>query len=156
MNQNDLIDQLLTRYLDGATSLEEERHLREYFAGDNIDPAHTGFRDMFRALDDISIPAGLESRISNTIDSLDRRRHSGRLILRRFAIRAGAIAACIAAVLTIAIPSATSTTDEDVLCGMTPEEVAAHTTMALQLMSRTINAGQGSAARAIESLQTSK
>ncbi|MDE5634684.1 MAG: hypothetical protein K2I52_00075 [Muribaculaceae bacterium] len=156
MKQNDLIDQLLSRYLDGATSLEEERHLREYFAGNDIDPAHTGFRDMFRALDDIAIPAGLESRISNTIDSLDRRRRSGRLILRRFAIRAGAIAACIAAVLTIAIPSATSTTDEDVLCGMTPEEVAAHTTMALQLMSRTINAGQGSAARAIESLQTSK
>lgn len=157
MKHNDNIETLLSHYFDGTSTLDEERALRSYFSGNKIDPAHAIYRDMFRSLDDIAIPGDLEDRINNTIDHLERRRRAGRLGLRRFVIRFSTIAACIAIVLAIALPHrSTSTGNEDILCGMTPEEVAAHTTMALQLMSRTINAGQNSATRALESLSQDK
>ncbi len=152
MKQNDRIDILISRYLDGTSTLDEERALREYFTGDSIDPAYAGYRDMFRAFDDIAIPDGLDKRLFNTIGRLDSQRRSDSFGIRRFMLRISAIAAGIAIVLSIAIPSASSPADEDVLCGMTPEEVASHTAMALQLMSRTISAGQNTATRTIESL----
>jgi len=41
------IEELLQRYFDGATSLDEERDLQRYFAGDDIPGALKAYRPMF-------------------------------------------------------------------------------------------------------------
>ena len=41
------IQELLQRYFDGATSLDEERELQRYFAGDDIPGSLTAYRPMF-------------------------------------------------------------------------------------------------------------
>jgi len=156
MKQDEDIDRLLASYLDGTSTLDDERALREYFAADAVDPRHEGFRDMFRAIDDMIMPAQLEERLNDTIDRLGNVRVCHKFGLRKFAIRMTAIAACVAVVMIIAISSDQSPGDDDVMCGMTTEEVAAHTTMALRLMSRTINAGSGYATRALEAIPREK
>jgi hypothetical protein len=67
------IDQILEKYWEGNTSLEEELILREYFKGDDIAESHLPFKDLFvffdhqasiqipiRAEDDLDIDALLE------------------------------------------------------------------------------------------------
>ncbi|MBK7335936.1 MAG: hypothetical protein IPJ00_07115 [Saprospirales bacterium] len=48
-NQN--IQQLLDKYFEGETSLEEEAALKNYFQGKTIDPAFQAFQPLFRYLD---------------------------------------------------------------------------------------------------------
>ncbi len=147
MNKTDYIRYLLDEYYNGTLSLSGERELRSYFAGDYIDPELEAERDMFLALGDIQVPDELEERLNETIYSLDRERKTRRIGLRRWIMRAGAVAATVAIVVTLVLPSG-KMTDEEIIGSMTREEVAAHTTRVLELMSRTINAGSESAGRA--------
>lgn len=41
------IDDLLDKYWDGETSLEDEKSLRQYFCSNDIDESHLAFRDLF-------------------------------------------------------------------------------------------------------------
>ena len=41
------IDSLLEKYWNAETNLEEEKVLRTYFAGDNVEERHESYRDMF-------------------------------------------------------------------------------------------------------------
>ena len=41
------IDDLLDKYWDGETSLEDEKSLRQYFCSNDIDESHFAFRDLF-------------------------------------------------------------------------------------------------------------
>lgn len=50
------IDALLEKYWDGQTSLEEERRLKRYFNGTEINEKHLPFRDLFVAQEDMDIP----------------------------------------------------------------------------------------------------
>lgn len=147
MKKTDYIRYLLDEYYNSTLSLSGEHELRNYFAGDYIDQELEKERDMFLALGDIQIPDELEERINETIDRLDKERKKCRISLYRWFIRAGAVAATVALVVTLALPSG-KMSDEEILGSMTPEEVAAHTTRVLELMSRTINAGSESAGRA--------
>jgi len=42
------IDELLNRYLEGETTLEEEVLLKDYFSRQDIDPKHLEWKEMFR------------------------------------------------------------------------------------------------------------
>ena len=41
------IDDLLDKYWDGETSLEDEKSLRQYFCSNDIDESHLAYRDLF-------------------------------------------------------------------------------------------------------------
>ncbi len=97
------IEQLLSAYYEGATTIEDEQTLIEYFTSETNVPSHLAVdRDIFIALNDVKIngidvPEGLEENISATIDSLDmRERMRQRRFNRRYIIG-------IAASLVIAI-----------------------------------------------------
>lgn len=73
MDSNQIKD-LLAKYYDGVTSLEEERMLQEYFAGEHEIPdglVSSGLPFMLykAAADDKPDPADLESRIAASIDN---------------------------------------------------------------------------------------
>lgn len=147
MKGTDNIHSLLERYYSGTTTQAEEQTLRRYFAADNVDPQLEADREMFRALDDIAVPATLEKRLDETIRQLSGERRRRRLSLKRWYVRLSTVAASVAVIIALALPSEHAA-DEDILCGMSPDEVAAQATRALEIMSRTINAGSESATRA--------
>jgi hypothetical protein len=41
------MDELLKKYWEGESSLEEEKFIRTYFMGDDIHPEHEQYRDLF-------------------------------------------------------------------------------------------------------------
>lgn len=147
MNKIDHIKDLLELYRLGMSTLSEEKELRDYFKSGNVDPSLKQDREVFIALDSIKVPTGLEGSLGDMISKLDRERVKTRLSLRRMITRVVAAAACIAAVVIVSIRSY-SVEEEDILCGMTPEEVVLHTTTALQLVSRTINTSSNTVSQA--------
>ena len=45
------MQELLEKYWEGGTSLEEERFIRSYFRSDNIDPEHVQYKPLFNFYD---------------------------------------------------------------------------------------------------------
>lgn len=45
------IDKLINTWLEGETSLEEERILRDYFCQDHVEPHHEVYKPMFRGFE---------------------------------------------------------------------------------------------------------
>jgi hypothetical protein len=46
------MEELLKKYWDGETTLEEEKFIRIYFRGENIKPEHDKYRDLFNFFDE--------------------------------------------------------------------------------------------------------
>lgn len=65
MNKKDL-DQLLSKFYNGETTLDEERELRQVLAGDDADAMLMQALDQMG--DEVEVPADLESSLSDKID----------------------------------------------------------------------------------------
>jgi len=46
------MDDLLKKYWEGETSIEEEKFIRTYFRGEEIDPAHEQYKSLFDFFDE--------------------------------------------------------------------------------------------------------
>ena len=67
------IKQLIARYYDGQTSEAEERRLHDYFSSPDVADELKEERDFFRQMrGDISVPDGLEDRLSRQVDMWDK------------------------------------------------------------------------------------
>jgi hypothetical protein len=83
--------ELLEKYFNGDTSLEEEKALREYFSGDEILPGYDTEREIFNGYSSASeaIPPAsedLESRILSSIDDYEKENHRKRFTRQYMAI----------------------------------------------------------------------
>lgn len=71
--KEEFLKELLDRYYDGQTSLEEEQMLKQYFSGNDLLPGYEADRDIFRVWNTQSVPSpapDLESRIVTAVDSM--------------------------------------------------------------------------------------
>lgn len=101
MNKNQ-IDQLLQKFYDGETSLEEEQLLRTALNDDGIDSL------LLKGLDEVRhetpvVPADLEQTLSDSIDRWQEEETREKVIPATWKRRAfwTAIAACVAAIVTL-------------------------------------------------------
>ncbi len=71
------IKQLLEKFYDGQTSLEEEVHLKEYFAGDSIPEELLEDKELFVSMGaadrEVSIPGDLNTKLIDTINAAERK-----------------------------------------------------------------------------------
>ena len=84
------IDELLHKYFEGQSSLEEENMLIRYFSQDDIAETHKPYAPMFRFL--------IEERQSLLSDSFEEERKAKRKAKQLF-FRVASIAACFIAVI---------------------------------------------------------
>ena len=133
------IDSLLERFYNGETTRDEELTLRRLLDSPECDERYLAEREMFQSLDTITIPDGLEQRINDTIDSLDRVERKRSLRLTRWVKRSLAVASSLA-VLCIVGSGLWQREQEDDLAGMSTEQVEQHTMKALDLIARAHNA----------------
>lgn len=69
------IEQLLESFYEGATSIEEERVLFDFFQGTDVPESMKDEQQLFLKLyrsEEIAVPFGLESKLENLIDELDK------------------------------------------------------------------------------------
>ncbi|MBN1790549.1 MAG: hypothetical protein JW830_08640 [Bacteroidales bacterium] len=102
------IRQLLVRYFEGATTLEEERTLRDYFTGDQpVEEDLIPFRDQFNLFDETLISQAesdaLQAKIMNRILSMeaDGEVKTSKMSLKRLMMAASVAAAIGLSVLLI-------------------------------------------------------
>lgn len=139
MKQSPQIDTLLERFYNGETSRNEELLLRQLLSDPAVAASHQADASMFDALDSFALPPNLKTQILYTIDSLDRNDRVKRLKLRRWFKRAMTSAASIAIVCGIGY-GVFSSNDDDILGGMSADEVGRHTELAISLLSRSYKA----------------
>ncbi len=140
---------MLAHYYDGTSTQEEEKYLRIYFKNtDRVAPELRTEGEIFRSLSDIptpQLPDGLESRLSDAIDSwaeAEAKAEVNRKRLRPIKLRAAiGIAAALAVVLALGIflPFRENTTPLHADTCATPEEAYAQTEKALQIFAGAIN-----------------
>lgn len=135
--ETEYIKSLLARYYDGSSALDEERILREYFAGTDTDPALETDRAVFAALAaPASAPAGLRAAVEKAVDTRAAKEVSKRL--RPHYGRIAAAAAVIVAAISAGVHFFGPQPDVQ---EMTPEEARQHTIMALSLLTNTVREG---------------
>ena len=101
--KEELLKELLEKYYNGDTSVEEELSLKEYFSGDEVHPGYEAEKEIFRlysASEEITAPDdGLEARIKLAIDHLEEHQSKQTPVIRRYTVMS------IAAALLILVAS---------------------------------------------------
>jgi hypothetical protein len=86
--KEELLKELLEKYYNGETSIEEELRLKEYFSGKDILAGYEAEKDIFRlysASDQIAAPDDeLEARIQLAIDHLEEPKMKRSAIIQRY------------------------------------------------------------------------
>ena len=147
------IQQLLDKYFEGETSLDEETRLKAYFQGKTIDPAFQAFQPLFRFLDSerqTALSPAFEEKLLSKIQS------EKQLRIRRIMIPLSRIAAVAVLLLGIFIlfpkkphPAEAVAINWEQYEPETDEEAIAEATAALKLLAAKLN---GSAKTASENL----
>lgn len=128
------IKELLDRYLEGDTTLQEERRLAEYFKTDEVDPEFESYRNWFRYVDS-------EKKITSDRSMLlpTRKRH------RTAWISAAAAVVVLMGIGTFAWNAQTKAVTADEFGTYNDPEIAMkETRKALELLSGKVNTGRES------------
>lgn len=64
------INELLEKYYEGKTTLEEENHLREYFSNTNLPAEHQYLKQMFQYFNEVKTSSNPEFNIRDELNSL--------------------------------------------------------------------------------------
>jgi len=152
-NQN--IRQLLDRYFEGETSLEEEAAIKQYFRGEQIDPELKPFQPLFQYLEAERQPAlsdDFEQRVLEKIKA-PRRLQIGWLY------RVAAAAAIIAGIVFFfprqEEPAGPIAINWEQYEPETEEEALAQATAALQLLAEKLNGGARTADDQLQKIEKS-
>jgi hypothetical protein len=88
--KEELLKELLEKYYNGETSIEEELRLKEYFSGKDVLPGYEAEKEIFRlysASGQIAAPDDeLEARIKIAIDHLEEPKMKRIPVIRRYTI----------------------------------------------------------------------
>jgi hypothetical protein len=88
--KEELLKELLEKYYNGETSIEEELRLKEYFSGKDVLPGYEAEKEIFRlysASGQIAAPDDeLETRIKIAIDHLEEPKMNRTPIIRRYTV----------------------------------------------------------------------
>ncbi|MBK6621565.1 MAG: hypothetical protein IPG32_12065 [Saprospirales bacterium] len=157
-NQN--IQQLLDKYFEGETSLEEEAALKNYFQGQHIDPAFQAFQPLFRYLD-----AERQTALSPSFDEkvLSRIQSERQMRVRRIILPLARVAAVIAIILGVFAlfpknpqpAQAVAAIDWEQYEPETDEEAIAEATAALKLLASKLNGSSKTATSELGKIEKS-
>jgi len=92
------IDQLLEKYWEGVSSLEEEKVLKDYFSSEEVANEHLEFISLFqfyKSEQEVVLPDNFEVRFDNKIKELSQNEKINRNPIRLWIGRAAAIALLI-------------------------------------------------------------
>lgn len=88
--KEELLKELLEKYYNGETSIEEELRLKEYFSGKDVLPGYEAEKEIFRlysASGQIAAPDDeLEARIKIAIDHLEEPKMKRTPVIRRYTV----------------------------------------------------------------------
>lgn len=134
--ETEYIKSLLSKYYSGDSTLDEERLIREYFAGAATDPELETDRMVFAAMaETVKAPDSLREAVEKHVEQ-----ESVKEIKKRLRPRYGRIAAA-AAVLLAAVTVSVHYLGRPSEPTLTPEEAREHTVMALTLLTKTMKKG---------------
>lgn len=160
--EQETIRQLLAKFYDGTTTMEEEQALRHYFAcADELPEDMKADKELFDSL--VSLPQGFEKRMSDLIDNLEKRESegttkSGKSIFVKF-YRSTIIRYAAAAVVAIGVISAVLLVNNQKNNSfasnteMTEEEAFAMYQQSLALFSDTMSKGMEGVNKADETIE---
>jgi len=153
------IQQLLDRYFDGETSLEEEASLKQYFQGTNIDPSLRVFQPLFRFLDSerqATISPSFNEKLMNRIQG-ERRLH-----LRRILAPVARIAAVVVVLIGVAVfftrkpePAEAVAINWEQYEPQSDAEAIAEATAALKLLGEKLNGSAKTASKELDKIEKS-
>ncbi|AZQ44156.1 hypothetical protein [Nonlabens ponticola] len=132
------MNDLLEKYWNGATSLQEEQQLRDYFAGDSVARSHEVYRSLFNSFE-------LESRLEDgDYDAFAKvkSKQSQDHIFNRRTWKGIAIAASMAVAVAVGTGYFETQQQQDLGTYETPEEAYEATVAALEMVSARINKGK--------------
>ncbi|MDE7397017.1 MAG: hypothetical protein K2M98_04755 [Muribaculum sp.] len=154
----DNIKMLLSRYYDGTSSLADERTLTEYFTSAQEIPSELeADRRMFQAFAeagteapvDDTVPEGLDRRMSDVVDGLERR-HSRRMLMRVW----GGAAAAVVLICGVVSWNYKTAADTGAVSGLSDEDVCYYTESSLRMLVSTMGRGVSESAEAQKTLLT--
>lgn len=90
---NQLMEQLLDKYFEGETSLDEEARLRDYFRSEEVEESLKPFQPLFRHLaqeQKYRLGAGFDQRLLRQLEAMQPEARVRRLTVRRRALRIAA------------------------------------------------------------------
>ena len=153
------IQQLLDKYFEGETSLEEEARLKEYFQGKAIDPAFQAFQPLFRFLDaerQTALSPAFEEKLLRKIQS------EKQLRIRRIMTTSSRVAAIALLLLGIFVlfpkkpqPAEAVAIDWEQYEPETDEEAIAEATAALKLLAAKLNGSAKIASQELDKIHVS-
>jgi hypothetical protein len=136
------IEEILERYWEGESTLEEEKLLRTYFRSDTVSPDHLPYKDLFSFYDKAS-----EKRYTGSLnvpDTINQTSHRTKIltITRRVISAAAVLTLLVASLFIIRNQISEKTGQEDYVYEISdPDEALEVTLQALTLVSGKLDKG---------------
>jgi hypothetical protein len=132
------MNELLEKYWEGRTTLQEEKQLKAYFKGDHVAQEHAVYRSLFQ---------GLEQERSIEDEGFDafakvKSQQSDNHIFKRRTWTGIAVAASVSLMIAVGSGYYLQEPEADLGTYETPEEAYAATVAALQMVSSKFNQGK--------------
>ncbi len=133
------INKLIEKYWNAETSLEEEKTLRSYFNGSDIDPEHLEFTPLFRALKMESVISASHIQLTPPKEVVRPKRIIS--IFRKWNAVAAVFIAILAVVFVMKNEGLTTKQSATVVNVESPEEALEYTKAALAMLSKNYRKG---------------
>lgn len=158
-----LINNLLEKYFEGETNLQEEKQLKHFFTQETVPEQFESYQPLFQYLEqeaEVALDASFDEKILSAIEDMDARVVPMRRIsMVRWMSRAAAVIAFVAlgwwaSDQFIAPPAPTAGIDWSKYEVQSPEEAFSFTQTALLKASSELNQGTNTAAKEVSNLKT--
>lgn len=147
--KEDTIRHLLEKYYSGETDVNEEKILEDYFMHDEVSAEFSVDKEVFCHLaemkenDEITVPVGMEKRISDNIDMWEKQSKANKLRYYTLYRYVSGIAAAVVILIGISVFMSKNQDDSAVIKDTfdNPQEAYMATENALQLFAEAFNKG---------------
>lgn len=147
--KEDTIRHLLEKYYSGETDVNEEKILEDYFMHDEVSAEFSVDKEVFCHLaemkenDEITVPVGMEKRISDNIDMWEKQSKANKLRYYTLYRYVSGIAAAVVILIGISVFMSKNHDDSAVMQDTfdNPQEAYMATENALQLFAEAFNKG---------------
>lgn len=147
--KEDTIRHLLEKYYNGETDVNEEKILEDYFMHDEVSAEFSVDKEVFCHLaemkenDEITVPVGMEKRISDNIDMWEKQSKANKLRYYTLYRYVSGIAAAVVILIGISVFMSKNHDDSAVMQDTfdNPQEAYMATENALQLFAEAFNKG---------------
>lgn len=131
------MNQLLDKYWEGETSLQEEQDLKDYFKSDQVAPEHEIYKGLF---DSFEMERSIEADGFDAFAKVKSKQHQNKIFNRK-TWTSIAVAASVSLMIAVGSGLYDNAPAQDLGTYDTPEEAYEATVAALELVSNKFNKG---------------